>query len=267
MEDHVTHFLLDLKDIDFTLSVTPAQLWQAGGGQHVKISVIETHGRASGLPDTNGLVKARERDSSDKAMNAVSVEDLLGMEWADEIQVACFAQQVHSENHLRYHRCVALCAAASSSWLGNCPESTTLSGDSGGTPRKPGLSSARRRTMNTDTILIDKFGTNKRDNREGDSPSYDAHTQSIGVRVWSVSRINRSQTSPIRHVVVLEIENIDRICQEHVLKTASPGMGGSGALSECQPGALNIDHNRATSQEDHHRLGFHTIHHRANPKN
>ncbi|KAK1474869.1 hypothetical protein CABS01_15635 [Colletotrichum abscissum] len=44
MEDHVTHFLLDLKDIDFTLSVTPAQLWQAGGGQHVKISVIETHG-------------------------------------------------------------------------------------------------------------------------------------------------------------------------------------------------------------------------------
>ncbi|UQC76980.1 uncharacterized protein CLUP02_02446 [Colletotrichum lupini] len=290
MEDHVTHFLLDLKDIDFTLSVTPAQLWQAGGGQHVKISVIETHGRASGLPDTSGLAKARERDSSDKAMNTVSVEDLLGMEWADEIQVACFAQQVHSENHLpsvssyvsnpvtshgltaRFSTtiiigCVALCAAASSSWVGNCPESTTLSGDSGGTPRKPGLSSARRRTMNTDTILIDKFGTNKRDNREGDSPSYDAHTQSVGVRVWSVSGINRSQTSPIRHVVVLEIENIDRICQEHDLKTASTGMGGSGALSECQPGALNIDHNRATSQEDHHRLGFHTIHRRANPKN
>ncbi|KAK1456089.1 hypothetical protein CCUS01_10269 [Colletotrichum cuscutae] len=207
MEDHVTHFLLDLKDIDFTLSVAPAQLWQAGGGQHVKISVIETHGselagsdlgisceashpvgcpadaytntvslvssmpswvinpsRASGLPDTSGLVKARERESSDKATNTVSVEDLLGP--------------------------------------------------------------------------------------LGESPSYDAHTQSVGVRVWSVSGINRSQTSPIRHVVVLEVEYINRICPEHVLKTASSGMGVSGALSECQPGALNIDHRQIRRNED-----------------
>ncbi|KXH44876.1 hypothetical protein CNYM01_08097 [Colletotrichum nymphaeae SA-01] len=41
MED-VTHFLLDLEDMEITFDVTPAQLWQAGGGQHVKISVIET---------------------------------------------------------------------------------------------------------------------------------------------------------------------------------------------------------------------------------
>lgn len=40
MED-VTHFLLDFEDMEITFDVTPAQLWQAGGGQHVKISVIE----------------------------------------------------------------------------------------------------------------------------------------------------------------------------------------------------------------------------------
>lgn len=43
MTDHVIYFLLDLEDMKITFDVTSAQLWQAGGGQYVKISVIEAH--------------------------------------------------------------------------------------------------------------------------------------------------------------------------------------------------------------------------------
>ncbi|KXH25268.1 hypothetical protein CSIM01_04212 [Colletotrichum simmondsii] len=43
MEDHVTHFLLDLDDMKITSNVTPEELWQAGGGRNLKIYVIEAH--------------------------------------------------------------------------------------------------------------------------------------------------------------------------------------------------------------------------------